>query len=196
MDRTGADFMTSDLRGATFASADLSGSTLTSLQGGITLADLSEWSIKDEASLDRLREGLRKVGIPEGEAVNFADISYRNLITVSAGTFDVEGATEIDAITAKSLHDRGIAFIDSRGKGLYGRGHIPGATNLLSHQVQEDLSEFVGPNDEVVFYCGGPDCPLSANSSAMAVALGYTKVYYFAGGFTAWVNAGYTAEGS
>lgn len=38
---TGADFRTSDLRGAVFASADMTGSSLTSLPGGITLADLS-----------------------------------------------------------------------------------------------------------------------------------------------------------
>jgi TolB-like protein/class 3 adenylate cyclase/rhodanese-related sulfurtransferase len=161
-----------------------------------TLADLSEWSIKDETSLERLRQGLRKVGIPEGEAVSLADINFRELVTMSAGTFDVEGAIEIDASAAKALHDRGIIFIDSRGKALYGRGHIPGATNLYFHQVWDGLSEVVGPNDGVVFYCGGPDCHLSAHSSAQAIALGYSKVYYFAEGFPAWEDAGYPIEGS
>jgi adenylate cyclase len=161
-----------------------------------TLADLSEWSIKDETGLERLRQGLRKVGITEGAAVSLADINYRNLITMSAGTFDVVGAIEIDAAEAKALHDRRTAFVDSRGSGHYGRGHIPGATNLYFHQVWDGLSEVVGPNDEVVFYCDGPDCHLSANSSAQAIALGYTKVYYFAGGFPAWENAGYPVEGS
>jgi TolB-like protein/class 3 adenylate cyclase/rhodanese-related sulfurtransferase len=161
-----------------------------------TLADLSEWTIKDEAALERLRQGLRKVGMPEGAAVSPADINYRDLVTMSAGTFDVEGAIEINAAEAKALHDRRTAFVDSRGSGHYGRGHIPGATNLYFHQVWDGLSEVVGPNDEVVFYCGGPDCHLSANSSAQAIALGYTKVYYFAGGFPAWENAGYPIEGS
>jgi TolB-like protein/rhodanese-related sulfurtransferase/cytochrome c-type biogenesis protein CcmH/NrfG len=161
-----------------------------------TLADLNEWSIKDETALERLRQGLRKVGMPEGAAVSLADINYRDLVTMSAGTFDVEGAIEINATEAKALHDRRTAFIDSRGSGHYGRGHIPGATNLYFHQVWDGLSEVVGPNDEVVFYCGGPDCHLSANSSAQAIALGYTKVYYFAGGFPAWEAAGYPLEGS
>ena len=161
-----------------------------------TLADLSEWALKDEAALERLRQGLRKVGIPEGAAVSPADINYRNLVTMSAGTFDVEGAIEIEAAEAKTLHDRGIIFIDSRGKGLYGRGHIPGAINLYTHQVWEGLSEIVNLNDEVVFYCSGPDCHLSAHSSAQALALGYTKVYYFAGGISAWKNAGYLVEDS
>jgi len=161
-----------------------------------TLADLNEWSIKDEPGLERLRQGLRKVGIPEGTAVSPADFKYRDLVTVSAGTFDVEGAIEVNAAEAKALHDRRTAFVDSRGSGHYGRGHIPGATNLYFHQVRDGLADVVGPNDEVVFYCDGPDCHLSANSSAQAIALGYTKVYYFAGGFPAWENAGYPIEGS
>ncbi len=161
-----------------------------------TLADLSEWSLKDEASLERLRNGLRKVGIPEGQAVNPADFDYLERVTVSAGTFDVEGAIEIDADGAKALHDRGVAFIDSRGKGQYGRGHIPGAVNLLSHHVRDGLAGIVSLNEEVVFYCSGPDCHLSAHSSAQAIVLGYTKVYYFAGGFPAWQSAGYPIEGS
>ena len=159
-----------------------------------TLADLSEWSIKDEAGLERMRQGLRKVGISEGQTEKSIDFEYTKLVTVSAGTFDVKGAIEIDATAAKALHDRGIAFIDSRGKGLYERGHIPGAVNLYFHKVWDGLSGIVGLNDEVVFYCGGPDCHLSANSSAQAIRLGYTKVYYFAGGFPAWENAGYPVE--
>ena len=113
-----------------------------------------------------------------------------------AGTFDVEGAIEIDAAEAKALHDRGIAFFDSRGKGHYGRGHIPGATNLYFHQVWDSLADVVDQNAEIVFYCVDPKCHLAANSSAQALILGYTKVYYFAGGFSAWDNAGYPIEGS
>ena len=105
-----------------------------------TLADLSEWSIKDETALERLRQGLRKVGMPEGAAVSPANINYRDLVTMSAGTFDVEGAIEINAAEAKALHDRRTAFVDSRGSGHYGRGHIPGATNLYFHQVWDGLT--------------------------------------------------------
>ena len=168
----------------------------TDKQRSFTLADVKDWSIKNEAGLERLREGLRKVGVPAGTTTRPADLNFRDLVTVSAGTFEVEGAIEIDAAEAKILHDRGTAFIDSRGSGHYGRGHIPGATNLYFHQVWDGLSEVVGLNDEVVFYCGGPDCHLSANSSAQAIALGYTKVYYFAGGFSAWQNTSYPVEGS
>ena len=131
-----------------------------------TLADLRGWPIKDEASKERLREGLRRAGVAEGATGKPANLEFTDLITVSAGTFDVEGAIEIDAVEAKSLHSNGVTFIDSRGKDLYGRGHIPGATNLYFHQVWDNLSQLVDLNDEVVFYCGDPSCHLAAHSSA------------------------------
>lgn len=111
----------------------------------------------------------------------------------SAGTFDVEGAVEIDAAGAKALLDRGAVFIDVRGSGPYSRGHIPDAVNLHTNRklTRESLSEHVGFDDEVVFYCGGTDCPLSPYACAKALVWGYTKVYYFAGGYPDWQKAGY-----
>jgi TolB-like protein/class 3 adenylate cyclase/rhodanese-related sulfurtransferase len=151
-----------------------------------TLADLGDWVTKNEAGQKRIREGLRNIGVPAGATGKPANLKFTDLVTVSAGTFDVEGAIEIDAAEAKTLHDRGTVFLDSRGKELYGRGHIPGAMHLFFHHVWDGLSELVDKNTEVVFYCVDPKCHLAAHSSAQALMLGYTKVYYFAGGFSAW----------
>jgi len=166
----------------------------TDKQRPLTLADLDTWIFKEAAIRERLQEGLRKAGVPEGAPANPADSKYRDLITMSAGKFHVEGAVEINAAEAKSLLDQGIVFIDSRGSVDFRRGHIPGATNLLFHKVWDNLAQIVGQNEEVVFYCSGLECHLSANSGAQALILGYTKVYYFAGGFSAWKDAGYPVE--
>jgi TolB-like protein/class 3 adenylate cyclase/rhodanese-related sulfurtransferase len=166
----------------------------TDKQRPLTLVDLDTWIFKEAVNRERLKEGLRKAGLPVGAPANPADSKYRDLITVSAGTFHVEGAIEINAAEAKLLHDRGIVFIDSRGSVDYGRGHIPGAKNLFFHKVWDNLSQIVDLNEEVVFYCGDLKCHLSANSSAQALILGYAKVYYFAAGFSAWENAGYPIE--
>ena len=161
----------------------------------LTLADVDDWrSLKYPVFRERLKEGLRKAGVQA--TAKLAELNYRKLVTVSEGTFDVEGVIEIDAAAAKTLHDRGIAFFDSRGSGSYNRGHIPGATNLYFHQVWDSLSEVVDKDANIVFYCGEPKCHLAANSSAQALSLGYTKVYYFAGGFSAWESAGYPVAGS
>ncbi|NCF37816.1 MAG: hypothetical protein GWP56_15780 [Gammaproteobacteria bacterium] len=168
----------------------------TDQQRSFTLADLGFWDTKNEANQQRAREGLQKIGVPAGLTKRPANLEFIDLVTVSAGTFDVKGAIEIDAIEAKSLHDRGVVFLDSRGKDLYWRGHIPGATNLFFHQVWDSLSKLVDINSEIVFYCVDPKCHLAAHSSAQALTLGYTKVYYFAGGFSAWEHSGYPVEGS
>jgi adenylate cyclase len=161
-------------------------------QDRLTLAELDTWTFNKAADRKRLQEGLRKAGV----AAKDFRIIYRDLVTMSAGTFDVEGAIRIDATEAIALHDSGIAFIDSRGKSVFGHGHIPGAINLLLHQVPDGLADIVDQDAAIVFYCGDPKCHLAAHSSAQALSLGYTRVYYFAGGFSAWENAGYPVERS
>jgi len=150
----------------------------------------------DLAYLDQMVQGLSLAGVPSGAIDEPTEVNYKDLVTKSAGTFDVAGAIEIDASGAKTLHDRGVAFIDSRGSSFYGRGHIPGATNLLfpGQLTIDSLSQLVGLDDEVVFYCDGPNCQLSPNSCAKALTWGYTRVYYFAGGFPEWRSAGYPVE--
>jgi TolB-like protein/rhodanese-related sulfurtransferase len=154
------------------------------------------WYDIDKTYLAQLVEGLRKAGVPEGATVKTVAVDYRDLVSRSAGTFDVEGAVKIDAAGAKALSDRGVVFIDSRSNGPYSRGHIPNAINLFTttNLTEEILSELVDPDDEVVFYCGGEDCPLSANACAKALVWGYTKVYYFAAGYPGWKDAGYQVE--
>jgi TolB-like protein/class 3 adenylate cyclase/rhodanese-related sulfurtransferase len=150
----------------------------------------------DKTYLHQLVEGLRKAGVPEGPTAQTADVHFRDLVHKNGGTFDVEGAVKIDVTGAKTLFDRGVTFIDSRGKGSYSRGHIPNAINLHTEtdMTREALSEYVGSDEEVVFYCGGEDCPLSANACAKALVWGYIKVYYFAAGFPSWKSAGYPIE--
>jgi tetratricopeptide (TPR) repeat protein len=163
----------------------------TDRQRPLTLADLDTWAFKEAANRVRLQEGLRKAGVPDGAPANPADIKYRELVSMSAGKFHVDSAIEIDAAEAKTLNDQGIEFIDTRGGVDYQRGHIPGARNLLFHEIWDKLPQLVDLNEAVVFYCGDWQCHLAANSSAQAIVLGYTRVYYFAGGFSAWKDAGY-----
>jgi TolB-like protein/class 3 adenylate cyclase/Flp pilus assembly protein TadD/rhodanese-related sulfurtransferase len=154
------------------------------------------WYDIDKTYLQQMVEGLRKAGVPEGAVVEMADVNFNDLVNRSDGIFDVEGSVKIEAAGAKALFDRGAIFIDARGSGPYSRGHIPNAINLHTNRdlTKEALSELVGLDEEVVFYCGGEDCPLSANACAKALVWGYTKVYYFAGGYPSWKKADYPIE--
>ncbi len=108
----------------------------------------------------------------------------------------VEGATKIDISTAKSMLDRGVRFIDTRGSFDWKKAHIPGALDL-PYPTESSLMEIVAKNEEVVFYCdcdvGSPSCNRSPNTSARAVAWGYQDVYYFTIS-NAWGPAGYPIE--
>ncbi len=108
----------------------------------------------------------------------------------------VEGATKIDISTARSMLDRGVPFIDTRGLLAWNQSHIPGAS-VLVYPTEATLMEIVEKNEEVVFYCdcdvGSASCNRSPNASAQAVAFGYQNVSYFTN-FDAWGPAGYPIE--
>jgi rhodanese-related sulfurtransferase len=147
--------------------------------------------------LDKLAEGLRKAGVPEGQ-VNPDFPQFSKLMHRSMGEYTVDGTTKIGVETAKALRDRGVTFIDVRAPKDFARGHVPGAKNIdvKTDMTRERLLQEASANDEVVFSCHGRYCMDSACAAAKAVTWGFTRVYYFAGGFPTWREAGYPVEKS
>ncbi len=145
---------------------------------------------------DQYLSGLRKAGVPEGAGIDLAYDAYAGLMSKRDGEYFVEGATRIDAAVAKALHDRGVRFVDVRTAVAYGRGHIPGAhlRDVVITLSKETLSQVLDKDAEVVFYCYGKYCHYSAFASAKALKWGFSRVYYFAGGYPAWVDGGYPVE--
>jgi rhodanese-related sulfurtransferase len=153
----------------------------------------------DPAYRNRLMEGLRKAGVPEGAGTDIAFEKYRALLHKTRdGYYDVAGATTIDLATAKTLRDRGVKFVDVRPAWGFASGHVPGAFNLdVATKLSKDtLSRIVRKDEELVLSCHGKTCPDSAYASAKAVIWGFKHVYYFSAGFPAWKEAGYPVEAS
>jgi len=153
----------------------------------------------DPAYRDRLMEGLRKAGVPEGAGTDIPIEKYRRLLhKTKQGYFEVTGATTIDAKGAQGLHDRGVKFVDVRAAKGFVAGHVPGAFNLdvATELSRDSLSRIVGKDEEFVLSCHGKTCGDSAYASAKALIWGFKRVYYFAGGFPAWEEAGYPVEAS
>ncbi len=153
--------------------------------------------------IDLIRFGSKPVqDFVRAGLIDIPSLKWQYLVTVhrvlGAGNnwFEIEGATEIDVATAKSFHDRAVVFIDTRSNDPYSQGHIPNAINLgtYTNLTKENLSELVDLDEEIVFYCAGRDCPYSPYACAKALVWRYTNVYYFAGGYPAWKNAGYPIE--
>lgn len=98
----------------------------------------------------------------------------------------------------KELYDgRGAIFIDSRDRFAYGSSHIKGAISLPLSEAATAIVEFgnrVPRNATLVVYCSGYACEDSMELGQQLLAIGYTTVYYFDGGFPAWRDAGYPVE--
>ncbi len=118
---------------------------------------------------------------------------YKSLVTKNERSeFDVKGALKIDHVKARELHKKGVVFVDVRRKVQYKLAHIPGAINLELHSMltEANLAKHVAKDEMVVFYCSDHKCYRSAHASAKAITWGYTKVVYFAGGWTFWYGGG------
>jgi tetratricopeptide (TPR) repeat protein len=121
-----------------------------------TLQRLKGWDFKEQKDRERVREGLRKAGVPPG-----ADpvAAAKDLISrTKEGLWEVEGATTADVATAKALFDRGVPFVDVRTEPNWKAAHIPDAVNLDLYEVftEVELSKIVRKDQDVVMYCEHP----------------------------------------
>lgn len=109
----------------------------------------------------------------------------------SPAPMQVDGAVTISTKQAKSLMNQGVTFIDVRGITDYQTRHIQWAIHL---DLKLDLTEAsllntVQKQQPLVFYCNGDHCQRSAIASQKAIKWGWTHVFYYRGGFPAWVKA-------
>jgi adenylate cyclase len=150
---------------------------------------------------ERLRAGLTEIPA----------LTWQHLATHFDGGqgihwFEVKGATTIDVHTAKSLHDRGVTFVDARPENFRNKvGWIPGSVSLPESRsntpnngrlTEKTFMNILDKTDEVVFYgfVGGGAGDDSAFASAKAVNWGYQNVFNFPEGFSDWKEAGYPVE--
>ena len=98
----------------------------------------------------------------------------------------------LEAIDAEELLRRmredSVILLDVRAEAEYAIGHVPGALNIPLPELERRLAEL--PRDqEVIAYCRGPHCALSAEAVRALTAKGY-KVRHFDGGLPGWQSLG------
>ncbi|HWR03762.1 MAG TPA: rhodanese-like domain-containing protein [Humidesulfovibrio sp.] len=111
---------------------------------------------------------------------------------VKAGNYPAIGVEQV-----KDMLTKGESFllVDSRPLVKFLEGSIPGAISLPDSTF--DKKQGLLPADkgaQLVFFCGGYECPLSHASARKAMALGYTNVKVCEAGEPAWVKL-YGASG-
>ena len=147
------------------------------------------WAYKEQADRQRVQEGLRKAGVPEGAKTEL-DLGYAQNLT----PLNVAGATTVDAEQAKDLSERGIKLVDVRDRADWLEGHIPGTLHIYLYRdfTEAGLSAVVRRHEEVVLFGGGIGANKKAAIAATrAVSWGFEKINYFRDGFRGWKAAGF-----
>ena len=102
----------------------------------------------------------------------------------------IEGATDLTAeqVVALILDTPELVIIDARKEDEFAKGHIENAISLLDTTMsREALAGLVpSPTTPILFYCNGERCLRSTNAAKKAASWGYTRVYWFRGGWVKW----------
>lgn len=105
------------------------------------------------------------------------------------------------------LRDKEVRIFDMRSAINYGKGHLPGATPLPYKQRSEKKPDFDASLDQVdfkqlpadlnsvlLFYSDGPTGWKSYKAAVLAIRQGYTRIFWFRGGFADWEQSGEPIE--
>lgn len=107
---------------------------------------------------------------------------------------NIQGTTRVNADEVINLVESmpDLTIIDARKTSDREKGYIEGSIGLPDTETDEDAlaMHITGKDTPVLFYCNGVKCGRSVKSAKLAVSLGYSKVYWFRGGWAEWVENG------
>ncbi|SFU37099.1 ArsR/SmtB family transcription factor [Xenorhabdus koppenhoeferi] len=108
----------------------------------------------------------------------------------------IDDTNNQEAISWEELLDRikqkSMTLLDVRPKEEFEQGHLPNAINIPVDELENRLGELTSYQD-LIAYCRGPYCVLSANALALLRAKGI-KARRFRKGFSGWKEAGMRIE--
>lgn len=105
------------------------------------------------------------------------------------GTIKVDAEGLIDTLARVPE----LVLIDSRIAMDRKQGYIEGSISLPDTDTDCDSLSLLIPSLDrpALFYCNGPKCGRSVKAIHKAQACGYSKLYWFRGGFEEWTEKGY-----
>jgi rhodanese-related sulfurtransferase len=95
------------------------------------------------------------------------------------------------------IKNREVVLIDVRSGDAYDMGHLPGAFSFPLadfDQVLPQLLDLVKKDSAILVYCSGVECSDSHTFAAQLLALRFTQVRVYAGGFREWQEMGFETE--
>ena len=106
----------------------------------------------------------------------------------------VPGTTKVSAEQLIELLDEhaDLVLVDSRKSSDHAKGYIEGSVALPNTETTAaSLAKHVkSKSTPVLFYCNGETCGRSVAAAKVAIKAGYTKIYWFRGGWAEWTKKG------
>ncbi len=106
----------------------------------------------------------------------------------------ISGTTKVSAEEVIALVEEldDLVIIDARKSQDHSAGFIEGAVSLPDTETNPaNLANIIpSKSTPVLFYCNGIKCGRSVTACKIAIADGYSKIYWFRGGWDEWVNKG------
>ena len=108
---------------------------------------------------------------------------------------NIPGTTKVSAEDLIGLVEQyeDLVMIDARKASDREKGFIEGSIGLPNTDTTPaTLAEHIpSKSTPVAFYCNGTKCGRSVESAKMALAEGYSKIFWFRGGWDEWTTKGY-----
>ena len=106
----------------------------------------------------------------------------------------IDGTTRVSAeeLIALVEDEPDLVIVDSRKRSDFQQGYIEGAVSLPNTETDAATLAKLLPSKAhpVLFYCNGIMCGRSVKAAEIAIANGYTKIYWFRGGMEEWEAKG------
>ncbi len=125
--------------------------------------------------------------------VNLRTVAEEHLVELKVEMERIFAAPEkLDVETRRSLLDKArrgdVVVIDVRPSVEYANGHLPFARSMPLEELRQRLKE-LPPDRDIVAYCRGPFCMMSAEAVALLKEHGY-RAHKIADGVPEWHAAG------
>jgi rhodanese-related sulfurtransferase len=108
---------------------------------------------------------------------------------------NIPGTTLVDAegVIALAAKTPDLVIIDARIAGDRKHGFIEGSVSLPDLQTNcASLAKVIPKKSSpVLLYCNGINCGRSVTSTNIALKCGYTRLYWFRGGYEEWMAKNY-----
>lgn len=170
---------------------------------GLSIANTSQHlqQLKRVGFVDSRREGKQIIyRLSKGPVLNILAalflFSEHNRQEISLMINQVDENNKLPLISYDELihaiKQKDVLLLDVRPVVEYRKGHLPHALNIPVESLEDNLVH-LPRNKDIITYCRGPYCFLSANAVMTLNMRGY-QAKYFKEGIQAWINQGEKIE--